>query len=657
MSENFNFKNKPRQWVKKITAILVVILIIISASIGAALAYQKIYEKKVYPGVYVENYHLGGMTESEVKSFIEIFNNRIAKEGIDFYFKNKKGEAQKFKLNVITADGSSIELVKLDSNHLASRAISKGRTKSFWPDMIQPFYYRLFSQQKLTVKVEIRDDFMDDLKDYLASFSDKPHNANIKIKTVYPLVYDIVDEQKGIYFDYDQAQKDLEKNLSVLSLLSAEVKQKEFLSDINKDDVKKIISKLSDMFFYGNLGLNYIDPQTKIRRDWAIAPDIYSEWIEVRKAENKDLVFALNKKAVDNYFNGLKIVIEREMLDAKFSVQGNRVNKFQTSRAGIKMDTEKTYKDLDQAFQQRNYKPEDLTKTVSIVIEVTEPKIKLADANNLGIKEIIGVGKSVFKNSHTNRIKNIGNAVKRLNGTLIKPDEIFSTNKYAGPYTSSSGYLPEEVIVGNKIKLEIGGGMCQIGTTMFRTAMNSAMPISQRYNHSLVVQYYADPVNGNPGTDATVYEPYVDFKFKNDTGNYLLLQTAINYETQELTFTLWGKSDGRKGYYSHPLVSEWFNPGDPIDQKVIELAPGEKKCQNSFVGARASFTYTRVTSSSKKIDRIFESYYRPLPKICMVGVEKSEYCGLEENAGKDECEGVDVSGGVSATSTVSKVEG
>ena len=67
--------------------------------------------------------------------------------------------------------------------------------------------------------------------------------------------------------------------------------------------------------------------------------------------------------------------------------------------------------------------------------------------------------------------------------------------------------------------------MCQIGTTLFRMSMNSGMPIVQRVNHSLVVSYYADPVNGNPGTDATVYVPYVDFKFNNDTGNYLLLQT------------------------------------------------------------------------------------------------------------------------------------
>ena len=161
--------------------------------------------------------------------------------------------------------------------------------------------------------------------------------------------------------------------------------------------------------------------------------------------------------------------------------------------------------------------------------------------------------------------------------------------------------------------------MCQIGTTLFRMAMNAGMPITERRNHSLVVGYYADPVNGNPGTDATLYEPLVDFKFLNDTGNYLLLQAEIDYKKQQLTFTLWGKSDGRKGWYTHPTVSRWIPAGEPKDIEVDNLKPGEKKCQNAFRGAVASFTYTRVTPSGEKIDRVFDSYYRSLPKICLVG--------------------------------------
>jgi vancomycin resistance protein YoaR len=138
----------------------------------------------------------------------------------------------------------------------------------------------------------------------------------------------------------------------------------------------------------------------------------------------------------------------------------------------------------------------------------------------------------------------------------------------------------------------------------------------------LVVSYYADPVNGNPGTDATLYEPSLDLKFKNDTGSYLLLQTDIDYKRQMLTFTLWGKPDGRKGWYTHPIVSKWI-PSAEEEQIIVvsdgSLKPGEKNCQVAFKGAVASFVYSRVATSGVKIDRTFDSYYRPLPKICTVG--------------------------------------
>ena len=263
------------------------------------------------------------------------------------------------------------------------------------------------------------------------------------------------------------------------------------------------------------------------------------------------------------------------------------------------------------------------TSSVALIVDAEEPKLKMADVNNLGITSIIGIGTSTFKDSHSNRIKNIAHAVERLNGTIIAPGEEFSAIRYAGPFTEENGYLPEEVIKGTEIKKEVGGGMCQIGTTLFRMAMNSGMPITQRTNHSLVVSYYADPVNHNPGTDAAIYEPILDLKFMNDTGNYMLVETNIDYKKQMLTFTLWGKPDGRYGYYSHPIVSKWITPGDEQDTYTTELAPGVQKCQNAFKGAVASFTYTRFTSTTEKIDRIFTSAYRALPKICMIGIASS----------------------------------
>jgi vancomycin resistance protein YoaR len=254
-----------------------------------------------------------------------------------------------------------------------------------------------------------------------------------------------------------------------------------------------------------------------------------------------------------------------------------------------------------------------------LVTEKVESQIRLTDLNDLGIDDLIGTGTSTFYDSHTNRIKNIAHAVELLNGVLVAPDEVFSAIKFAGPFTLENGYLPEEIIKGDRIVKEVGGGMCQIGTTLFRMAMNSGMDILERHNHSLVVNYYADPINKNPGTDAALYDPFLDLKFKNDTGGYLLLQAKIDYKKQILTFSLWGKSDGRFGSYTSPLVSKWIPAGEPKEVVSSELAPGEEKCQNAFRGAISSFIYTRFTSTSEKIDRVFTSNYRPLPKLCLVG--------------------------------------
>src|SRR3989338_8311494 len=156
-------------------------------------------------------------------------------------------------------------------------------------------------------------------------------------------------------------------------------------------------------------------------------------------------------------------------------MEEGKVKKFQGSRNGFALDEEKTFTDLSNAFVARNYESATVPKTVDVSINTALPTITTASVNDLGITEIIGTGYSTFKDSHTNRIKNIANAVKRLNGILIKPGEEFSANKFAGPYTRENGFLPEMVIKGNEIKPEIGGGMCQIGTTLFRMAMNAGM--------------------------------------------------------------------------------------------------------------------------------------------------------------------------------------
>ena len=276
-------------------------------------------------------------------------------------------------------------------------------------------------------------------------------------------------------------------------------------------------------------------------------------------------------------------------------------------------------------MQERVLHDEGVSREVSIVTEQVEPEVRTGEVNDLGINEVLGVGYSNFSGSPHNRIKNISFAVnQKLNGLLIKPDEEFSLLNALKPFTIEGGYLPELVIKGDEIKPEVAGGLCQIGSTMFRAAMNSGLKITQRRNHSLVVNYYNDHRNGLPGTDATIYDPAPDLRFKNDTGNYILLTTEIDMAKKDIYFTLWGTSDGREGYYSEPVVTKWLPTGPTKTVETTTIAPGKQKCQSRHPGAVASFTYTIEKPDGEKVDRVFESYYRPLPQICLVGVESTE---------------------------------
>lgn len=590
---------------------------------GFAFCYNQFYQDKIYPSVYVGSYSLGGMTRQEARDFVENFNNRIAREGVGFTYQSADGPKQ-LQLNTVSADDSSVELVRIDGEGVVAAAMSQGRGGSFLNNFFGPVIIKLFSPRVISAKVTIEQKFKDILNSALTEISDKPHNANIKITSTLPTVkYEVIPESNGMVFNYNKAVADITGSLSRLTLVPIALTKEEFKPNILTADVASILPKIDSVIGYGDLNLNYVDSQTKELKSWNVTPDVFARWIEVSKDENGNNVFALNKETVETYLETLRPFIDTPAQNAKFVVQNDKVQEFQASQSGVTLNAEKTYNDLNTVFEDRNYGSSELVKTITVSTDMADPDVQIADVNNLGISDVIGVGISTFKDSHTNRIKNIANAVKRLNGTLIKPGEVFSANKYAGPYTRENGFLPEQVIKGDKILPEVGGGMCQIGTTLFRMAMNSGMQITERRNHSLVVSYYADPVNGNPGTDATLYDPDLDLKFINDTGNYLLLSTDINYTKQQLTFTLWGKSDGRKGWYTHPIVSRWISAGEPRIITVTDgsLKPGQESCQGAFRGAVASFTYSRITSSSEKIDRVFESYYRPLPKICLVGAE------------------------------------
>lgn len=280
---------------------------------------------------------------------------------------------------------------------------------------------------------------------------------------------------------------------------------------------------------------------------------------------------------VTDYVSGLAVDIQSEPINARFKIVDGKAVIFEPSALGRKLDIQQSADILIKAI--RNGEPD-----IMLTSTVIEPELTLEKVNNLGINTLLGRGESNFSGSTSARIHNIKTGANKFNGVLIKPGEIFSFNTLLGEIDSLNGYLPELVIKNKKLVSEYGGGLCQVATTLFRSAIYAGLPIVERKPHSFPVHYY------NPqGFDATIYPGITDLKFTNNTPNYILIQNKIS--GAKLSFEIYGTSDSRLVTVDGPYQ---------YDQK-------------SNGAMRAYFMRTISYADQKNKQERFDSIYRPPP--------------------------------------------
>ncbi len=307
-------------------------------------------------------------------------------------------------------------------------------------------------------------------------------------------------------------------------------------------------------------------------------------------------------------------------VDAVFNLQNGKVSVFTPSSDGQEIDIEAIKSELNANFQSvATGKIKSLV--IPIPVKILKPKITIDKINNLGIKELIGEGNSLFQHSIVNRVYNVTLAATRLNGILVAPNEVFSFNKALGDVSAFTGYQQAYIIANGRTVLGDGGGVCQVSTTLFRAVLNAGLPIIERHAHAYRVGYYEQ--DSPPGIDATVYSPSVDFKFKNDTGKYILIQTSINPDIEQLTFLLYGTSDGRSVTLTKPIVTNEVPPPPDVYQDDPALPKGIiKQIDFSAWGANVSFTRTVMKDNKEYLSDKFTSNFQPWRAIYLRGTKE-----------------------------------
>lgn len=313
--------------------------------------------------------------------------------------------------------------------------------------------------------------------------------------------------------------------------------------------------------------------------------------------------------------------VNKDPVDALFTFLNGKVTAFRPSEDGKMVDVDEVKKNLNHQFETIQTWQKAQVINIPIGVGTLKPKVTTDKANNLGIEELVGVGTSLFQHSISNRIFNITLAARRINGVLIAPNETFSFNKALGDVSSFTGYKEAYIIQNGKTILGDGGGVCQVSTTFFRALLNAGLPITERKAHAYRVGYYEQ--DSPPGFDATIYVPTVDLQFKNDTKNYILIQTQLNQQTQQLSIFLYGASDGRVVSISQPIITNRIPAPADLYQDDPTLPKGAVK-QVDFKAEGSKVTFTReVTKNGKRI--IFDNFisnYAPWQSVFLRGTKE-----------------------------------
>jgi len=320
--------------------------------------------------------------------------------------------------------------------------------------------------------------------------------------------------------------------------------------------------------------------------------------------------------------------IDRPAQNAVFQFDGQRVREFKPALEGLKLDENKARELIKLGLEKLEAKASpmaemieeevDKTEMAELVVTRSEPKIKTEEVNDLGIRELLGKGESTFHGSIASREHNIALTAAKLNGILLAPGEVFSFNRRLGDVSATTGYRQAYIIKGGRTVLGDGGGVCQVSTTFFRAALDAGLAIVERRAHAYRVAYYEQ--NSPAGIDATVYDPSPDFKFKNDTGAHILIQTYANTATNYLKIEIYGSSDGRVATISNARMWGQTPPPPPLYEDDPTLPAGvTKQIDWAAWGAKTAFDWKVVRSGEVLQERTFYSSFQPWQAVYLRG--------------------------------------
>ena len=290
-------------------------------------------------------------------------------------------------------------------------------------------------------------------------------------------------------------------------------------------------------------------------------------------------------------------------------------------RTGYKLDVETSIDRInDRLTEGWDYQP----CSIELDIMVEEPKGSAAELSQ--VRDVLGTFTTSFTTSNGSRSANVENGCSLINGTTLYPGEEFSTYEAVAPFTQANGYYMAGSYLNGRVVDSLGGGICQVSTTLYNAVLNAELEVTERHNHSMIVAYV------NPSADAAIAESSgKDFRFINNLDHPIYIEGYT--ENKHITFTIYGVETRDEGYevrYESEVLEVINPPSDTIYADVGQPI-GYIVTESAHIGYKARL-WKIVYQDGVEISRtqVNSSSYKMVPRSATVGVSTEDPHAYEE---------------------------
>jgi vancomycin resistance protein YoaR len=506
MTEIAALLSRPIRRLRPLTLAAICAAIVLVLAAAALLARAYTLRDAVLPGVHVSGVDIGGLSHADARARITSSIEERLRGPVEVTMNGKSFIVHPGAL--LTVDAVATEQIAYDS------------PRRSWTDRLgalaAPFAFEHEVAPVLRVNPTVRAALAEEIDERTA----RPVSARISMEGLEPIV---VPARTGTEIDPNLLLRQIrEAALGSEASVEAQVTtlQPRIATAAAQEAAREARSLLS-----APIAIRYRHKQLTELEPARIAELLRFEPV----ADGFDL--SLRRTGIRTDLGPLMRPFARAPVDARFRVAGKRVHIVKGHR-GTTLDV----RDAERAILAAG--AGEGSRSARVGLTALEPAFTKKDARALGIKRQISTYTTDMGVSSSNRIWNVHLMADYIDGTIIKPGQIFSFNKTVGPRTVKRGFREGQMIVGSLLLPAIGGGVCQTATTLFNNAFELGLPVVERHNHSWYISHY--PI----GRDATVSWGGPDLKFRNDLDNAILIKTS--YTDSTLTFTFYGSRQGRR---------------------------------------------------------------------------------------------------------------